>query len=115
MLVDLTVLRPAGWPSYSSVPAQGFECARRHLGRERSRIRLVRISEGNGPSASAAHPRDPVEIGLSASQCSNVASLIEWALEALDRSEIDRARQALRMAAGVIAPVVARTTGGRPD
>jgi hypothetical protein len=43
-----------------------------------------------------------VQIGLSPLRCSNVANLLEWALEALAISDVDRARDALLMALDLV-------------
>ena len=46
-----------------------------------------------------------VENGLSPLRCSNVANLLQWALEALAVSDVDRARAAVVMAAEIVGPV----------
>ncbi len=56
-------------------------------------------------SESPLDPVTSVEIGLSRLRCSNVANLLEWALETLDRGDGDRVRAAVTMALEMIAPV----------
>ena len=53
-------------------------------------------------ASGVAHERAiPVERGLSAFGCSNVANLLQWALDALELNDIGRAQSAVTMAAEI--------------
>jgi hypothetical protein len=58
--------------------------------------------EGAGSEGSDSSAIE-VESGLSALRCSNVANLLEWALDALAVGDVERARAALVIAVEIVA------------